>query len=333
MPDARPRRAPMLGIGIDLGGTSARAAVVDGQGRVLSLVKKLHGSAEPVKIADLLATLAAEAVAGAKLVPSDIGAVGVGLAGQIHSGTGVVAVGPNLGWREVPFGKMLAERLSWPCFIMNDLSAAAWGERSVGAGEGQDDVCLVFVGSGVGGGLILGGELYEGSTGVAGEIGHTKVVPDGRLCGCGEHGCLEAYCGGHNLSAQVAEAIAAGRRTSLEPLAAGGRRVTAGEIEKAALEGDALARGLWETCFRYLSVAIANLATVLNPSRLILGGGVLLTSPVLKQRVREEARRLTLAAARGNLKIVDATLGDDSGVVGAALRATSSLAPAAGGAR
>jgi glucokinase len=216
---------------------------------------------------------------------------------------------------------MLSSRLPWQVLLMNDLSAAAWGERCVGAGEGRPDVLLVFVGSGVGSGIIANGELYEGGAGVAGELGHTKAVPGGRLCGCGERGCLEAYCGGHNLSAQVAEAVAAGRATTLDTT--GGRTVGAAEIEKAALAGDALAKELWDNCQRLLSVAIANFTTLLNPSRVILGGGVLLRTPELKKTVAGKALELVSASARESVQFVDASLGDDAGVIGAGLRALS----------
>ncbi len=316
----------MVAIGIDLGGTSARAAVIDAAGLIRGVAKRVHDRASPDRMADILRELAVEALGLSKHPESDVAAVGVGLAGQIHSNAGVVAVGPNLGWRGVPFGRMLRARLRWPVMVMNDLSAAAWGERAAGAGERRDDVALFFVGSGIGSALILGGRLYEGATGVAGEIGHVKVEPGGRLCGCGERGCLEAYCGGHNLSLQVAEAIAAGRSTSLAPLAAGGRWVTALEIEREALGGDGLARELWDRCAKLLPQAIANLATLLNPARVLLGGGVLGTSPELKRVVRERSRELTLAAARETLEIVDATHGDDAGVVGAGLRALENAA-------
>jgi glucokinase len=311
----------LLAIGIDLGGTSARAAVVDEAGKILAAVKRAHDGAAPERMAELLRDLATEARGQAKVSAAEVAAVGVGLAGQIHGSTGVVAVGPNLGWRDVPFGALLQKRLACPVRVMNDLSAAAWGERAVGAARGERDVFLFFVGSGIGSGIILEGRLYEGSTGVAGEIGHIKVEPGGRLCGCGERGCLEAYCGGHNLSSQVAEALASGRKSSLAPAAAGGRRVTAAEIEQAALAGDALASELWDRCAALLPVAVANLATVLNPAVIVLGGGVLTTASRLEKAVRERARELTLAAARETLRIVDASLGDDAGVVGASLRA------------
>ena len=322
--------ADRFAIGIDLGGTNGRAAVVDQRGRLRGVSKRRLTDRAPERVAAVLAEVSREALAAAKIPESDVSAVGVGAAGQIHSGTGVVQMGPNLGWRNVPFAAMLSKLLPWEVVLMNDLSAAAWGERCVGAGEGLPDVLLVFVGSGVGSGIIAKGRLYEGASGVAGELGHTKAVPGGRLCGCGERGCLEAYCGGHNLSAQVTEAVAAGRATRLD--AAGGRAVGAAEIEKAALDGDPLAKELWDQCREFLETAIANFATLLNPSRVILGGGVLLGSPELKQAVGRGALKLVSASAREGLQIVDARLGDDAGVIGAGLRALSLAAGQADGA-
>ncbi len=317
--------AERFAIGIDLGGTNGRAAVVDSAGRLRGVSKRRLPDRAPEKVADLLSEISREAIASARIAEKDVAAVGVGAAGQIHSGSGVVAMGPNLGWKQVPFAAMLTARLPWQAMLMNDLSAAAWGERCIGAGEGLPDVLLVFVGSGVGSGIIAKGQLYEGAAGVAGELGHTKAVPCGRLCGCGERGCLEAYCGGHNLSAQVTEAVAAGRATRLDT--SGGRAVGAGEIEKAALAGDTLARELWDNCQGLLSTAIANFTTLLNPSRVILGGGVLSRSPELKKAVARRALELVSASAREGVQMVDARLGDDAGVIGAGLWALSAAHP------
>ncbi len=307
---------PGYAIGIDLGGTHARAAVIDATGRVRAACKKAHDQRSPVEIAGVLAQATARAVADAGLAPEEIAAAGVGIAGQIHSGSGVVTNGPNLGWREVPFGALLSARVAWPVLLMNDLSAAAWGEWRAGAGEGQDDIFVFFVGSGVGSALILGGRLYEGASGVAGEVGHVKVVLGGRRCGCGELGCLEAYCGGANLAARAAEALAAGRTSVLA-----GTARTAADIERAALSGDELAREFWDDCARWLPMTLANCITLVNPARVILGGGVLATAPALRAVVRERAFALASTSARTGLCIVDARLGDDAGVVGAGLRA------------
>jgi glucokinase len=308
-------------LGVDLGGTNVRAALVREDGHLLAIVKHPHPGDDrrPEQVADSVRTACEAALAQARVEPRSVAAVGVGVAGQIHSGTGVVAVGPNLGWRQVPLKALLEKRLAWPIHLLNDLSAAAWGEHCAGAGSGALHMAAVFVGSGIGSGLVLGGDLYEGSDGVAGELGHIKVVPGGRLCGCGEHGCLEAYCGGHNLATRIAEGLAAGRSSTLS--AEGPGPVSAGAMEREALAGDPFARELWEECARMLAWAIGNLATLLNPSRVILGGGVLFACPALRRRIAHDVVEIAGVSARPALRVVDSALGDDAGVVGSALRA------------
>src|SRR5262245_5034261 len=196
-------------LGIDLGGTNARAAVVDEQGRILSSLKLSLAARSPTAVVEIIAQAAAGAVAA--LGEVEVRGCGVGAAGQIDRDTGIIAVAPNLGWRNVPLGTMLTERLGRPVRVVNDLAAASWGELNAGAGRGAQDVYVVFVGSGVGSSMIANGQLVRGCGGVAGELGHTKVVPGGRRCGCGELGCLEAYAGGHNLIALARELLASGR--------------------------------------------------------------------------------------------------------------------------
>jgi glucokinase len=254
---------------------------------------------------------------------SSLAGAGVGVAGQCLGSTGVVLNAPNLGWREVALGELLAAELALPVRIANDLSAAAWGERAFGAARGVDDAALVFVGSGVGSGLILGGRLHEGGHGVAGELGHIKVAPRGavpRRCGCGEWGCLEAYAGGMNLAERVREELAEGRGAAVLAAAGGDpARLVASSVEAAYLAGDPYARELWAEVGELLGTAMANLCTLLNPSRLVLGGGVLLGCPNLLRISRAHLGDRTLRAARRGLSVELAGLGDDAGVVGAAL--------------
>jgi glucokinase len=181
-----------LAMGVDLGGTNARAAVVDRDtGEIVAAHKEPHRERTPEAVVEVVAHAVRHSGAAAGMAPVAFGHVGVGVAGQCLGRTGVVLNAPNLGWREVPFGELLERELGLPIRIANDLSAAAWGERRFGAARGVDDVALVFVGSGVGCGLILGGRLHDGQHGVAGELGHVKVRPmrpDTRVrrCGCGE---------------------------------------------------------------------------------------------------------------------------------------------------
>jgi glucokinase len=305
-------------LGIDLGGTNARAAVVDEQGRILTSSKLTLVERSPSAVVEVIAQAAAEAIAEAG--PVRVRGCGVGAAGQIHKDSGVIAVAPNLGWRNVPLASMLTERLGQPVRVVNDLAAAAWGELNAGAGRGAQDVYVVFVGSGVGSAVISNSQLVRGGGGVAGELGHTKVVPGGRRCGCGEMGCLEAYAGGHNLIALARELLSEKRSTLLAEMVEGDpARITPLTIEQAAEAGDAGAREIHERAGRMLGLAIANMVTVLNPARLILGGGVLMNCPGLRRYVVEGVQAYASNTSREGLLIAEAELGDDSGLIGAAL--------------
>ena len=310
----------MTRLGIDLGGTFARAAVVDDQGRIVAVDKVALSERTPSAVVEAIASAAQQALRAAGT--PDVRACGVGAAGQIHGESGVLAVAPNLGWRNVPLGQLLAQRLGQTVRVVNDLRAAAWGEFNAGAGRGSQDMYTVFVGSGVGSAIIANGRLVAGGGGVAGELGHTKVVPNGRKCGCGELGCLEAYVGGHNLIAQARELMESGRSPALRELCGGdGDKVTPVTLEKAAEQGDAVARELYERVGTMLTLAVANQVTVLNPARLILGGGVLTHCPGLRRRVVEGVQSFASTTAREGLFISEAELGDDSGIIGAALLA------------
>lgn len=309
-----------LALGCDLGGTNVRVAVVDAAGHVLASEKRKLVDRTPVAVADQLAAAAGDVLRDQGIDMAQIAGVGVGVAGQCLGSTGVVLVGPNLGWRDVPFGQLVEERLRRRVRIVNDLSAAAWGEAQVGGGHGARDVILVFVGSGVGSGLILDGRLYEGAGGIAGEFGHTKVVQDGRLCGCGEHGCLEAYAGGHNITRRIREMEAGGTAQAILRAAGGDpTRIGGSALEIAAEEGDPEAVTLRSEIAQMLGMQIANVVTLLNPSRLILGGGVLSGMPGLKSETIGWIRKFAGRAHVAQLTILDAALGDDAGVIGAGL--------------
>jgi glucokinase len=271
-------------------------------------------------VATGLAFAVREALDLAGLSANDVAGVGVGVAGQVMGRTGTVIVGPNLGWHDVRFGALMERELGRPVRVVNDLSAAAWGEAMAGAARGASDVLLVFVGSGVGSGLILGGRLYEGAGGIAGEIGHTKVIPGGRLCGCGEHGCLEAYTGGRNIAARIRERYAAGKARAIVKAAGGNPEdANASALDAAAEAGDPEAMEMREEIARMLGVAMANAVTLLNPQKLILGGGVLSGMPGMKARMVDWLLSNGGRAHVAQLSIVDAALGDDSGVIGAGL--------------
>ena len=332
-----------LYVGVDLGGTNVRAAVIDMDGHVLGQEKHRLLSREPPQVAEAVVRAAKTACGAAGLPFAEMKGMGIGIAAMIERGTGMVLNAPNLGWKNVPFLKLLQARAGkLPLSIANDLSVAAWGEREAGAGRGVDDLVVVLVGSGVGAGIIMGGKLQEGASGVAGEFGHILVYPGGRNCGCGQRGCLEAYAGGHNLAAWARDdlriALAAARAAGQKYPAVGRKlleavgepdKVTAAAMERAAHEGDELSRRLLDEAGNLLGIALANLVTVLNPALLLLGGGVLNGSPRMMRAATAGIDAHASKAARAVLRIGEPQLGDHAGVVGAALLARASLAQAA----
>lgn len=291
----------MVALGVDIGGTNARAALVErSTGRLLSTVKEPLTDRTPASVVAVVRSLVEKVGAG-----HTVEKVGVGVAGMLRGD--VVVNAPNLHWRDVDFGGPLARALGRPVRLVNDLSAAAWGEFRGGAARGVEDSFTVFVGTGVGSAIISGGRLLQGATGVAAEFGHVKLVPEGgRLCGCGEYGCLEAYMGGAKLTEWMAESGVTG---------------TPSDLERQAQEGVTTAKGIYDFAVGHLALSIANQVTVLNPAVVVLGGGVLSRCPGMVRRITDVVMSRASAASRSSLQVRMAELGDDSGLVGAALLA------------
>jgi glucokinase len=204
--------------------------------------------------------------------------------------------------------------------VTNDVNAATLGEWRYGAGRGVDDLAVLFVGTGVGGGVITGGKLLSGCSNSGGELGHITVVYDGRKCHCPNRGCLEAYVGGWAIAERAQQAVrtAAKKGQRLASLAGSVEKVTAATVSQAYREGDLLARGLVEETGRYLAAGVVSIVNVFNPCVLILGGGVVEGIPELIQMVKDIVPTMALEASVGELKIVKAALGADAGVIGAA---------------
>lgn len=311
-----------LALGCDLGATNLRVALVTEAGEVVASAREVLDDREPEAVATDIRTLCDSVLAVGRKSWDEIAGVGVGLAGQILGDSGFVVVGPNLGWRDVGFGALVRARLGREATLVNDLSAAAWGEHRVGAAQGVDDALVVFLGSGIGAGLILGRKLYEGASGLAGELGHVKVVPGGRLCGCGERGCVEAYAGGHNVTERLQELVREGKAAAILEAAGGDvARVGTHALNLAAEAGDAFALDFLEEMAAHLGLAIGNAITLLNPRKLVLGGGMFHGISRLRPLVEREIRKVAGRAQAGVLSISESGLGDDAGLVGAALLA------------
>lgn len=331
-----------LAVGVDIGGTNVRLAVyrdladdsTDAPAPVARHREPVGGNRSPVALADRLC----ERIA-ALLEPllderggdesrhgehNDV-PVGIGIAAMLRP-DGTVANAPNLNWRDVPFLELMRTRLGSgrSLGLYNDVAAITYGEWQRGAGVGADDVLVVFVGTGVGGGLVVGGRLVHGASQCAGEIGHVKVVyGDGaRLCGCGRRGCVEAYVGGACLQERVRDELAAGARSAALRLAGGdARAVHPGHLDQAAAQGDRYALDLYAEIAPLLAAAIGNAVTLLNPSRLLLGGGLLARTPVFREHVVTALQLVVNPALLAPLTLVEPALGDDAGLVGSALMA------------
>ena len=262
-------------VGVDLGGTQVRAIVCDREGHILSRAATLtlaHEGRDAV-IRRILDTII-DAV-GPRLW-TEIAGIGVGAPGPLNPYSGVVVHAPNLpGWEDVPLRQLIAERFCVPVALGNDANLAALGEQRFGAGRGVDDLVYMTISTGIGGGIISGGELFLGHGGFAGEVGHQTILAGGPLCGCGNHGCLEALAAGPAIGRMGREAAEEGRGEALLALAGGDvSRISARVVSQAAAAGDATAIEIIRRAATYVGIGLANLANILNPELFVLGGGV-----------------------------------------------------------
>lgn len=308
-----------LTIGVDIGGTKVAAGVVDVDGRILTRVKHptpADGDALADVVCDTVDELAGHYPAGA------IGGVGVGIAGFVDENRSTVIFAPNLDLCKEPLRDRIRRRIDLPVIIENDANAAAWGEARFGAGRGVDHVVCVTLGTGIGGGIILNGQLFRGRYGVGAEIGHYRVVPDGRLCGCGNRGCWEKYASGRALVAEARELARTDPRRAkrLLDFADGNpERLQGHHITQAALEGDAAALECFTTLGTWVGQGLADLAAILDPERFVIGGGVCEAGEILLGPIRDSfARNVTGRQVRTLADIRIAELGSAAGIVGAA---------------
>lgn len=306
-----------LSIGADIGGTKIAAGVVDEQGHILEKVRR------DTPAEDVPATESAVADAIAELrTRHEVAAVGIGAAGFVDADRSTVLFAPNLAWRDEPLRARLVQLVGLDVVVENDANAAAWGEFCFGAGHDADDLLLVTVGTGVGGGVVLDGALYRGGFGVAAEIGHLRVVPGGRLCGCGNRGCWEQYASGSALVREAREVAGSGSPLAGDLLARAGGEAASIDglmVTTAAREGDGFAVELFDAVGRWLGEGIASLAAVLDPTVVAIGGGVSEAGELLLGPARAAFRaQLTGRRHRPELEIRTATLGNEAGLIGAA---------------
>jgi glucokinase len=330
--DKSPQQSAAFRLGIDMGGTKILAAVVDDAGKILAEAKQRTMPAlGPDGVIQRIVMTAQEAVAAAGLDMADVAAMGIGAPGPVNAETGVVHEAPNLqDWQDVPLAAQVRQALGRPVFVDNDVNIGTLGEYELGAGQGAQHMIGVFVGTGVGGGLIVDGRLHRGFRHAAGEIGHMVLVPGGPLCGCGRRGCLEAVASRTAIEREVRAGIEQGRGHEVRQLLSRAKRgrLTSGVIADALKAGDELMVEVIAQTQYYLGLLSANIVNFFDPEMIVFGGGVVeaLGDSYLAP-IRETARSHFLQQRDADrVQIVPAVLGDYAGVLGAAILAGQLLA-------
>lgn len=305
-------------IGIDVGGTKVLAGVVDSNGNILERTRR----DTPREGGPALTKIIAEMILDLK-IRYEISGIGVCSAGFFAADRRSIIVNPNISnWNGIRLADELEALIDRPVVLENDANAAAWGERQFGAGEGADELVLLTIGTGLGGGLITGGEIFRGARGSAAEFGHMRAVPEGHLCGCGIRGCYEQYASGNALLRHAREAIAASPDLSRNLLDRGNGSVeglTGTHITAAAQEGDPVAIAAFNTTGQWIGALIASLEAALDPAKVVIGGGVVAAGEILLTPIRESMARLSPFGGKRPLpELVAARLGNDAGLIGAA---------------
>lgn len=305
-------------IGVDVGGTKVLGGVVNEHGIVLA-----HARRDTPRQGGTALTQAIADVALELMKDFEVESVGISAAGFVSSDRKTMLATPNIaGWNGVNLDKELGALIGLPLVIENDANAAAWGEARFGAGVNEQHLMMLTIGTGIGGGVVVNGQLYRGAFGIAAEFGHMRVVPDGHLCGCGARGCFEQYASGNALLRHAREAISASPEVARNLLALGDGTVaglTGKHITDAARQGDAVALAAFNTTAQWLGAGIASLSVVLDPACVVIGGGVIDAGEILLAPTRAAVERyMPFAGKHPSPRIIAAALGNEAGLVGAA---------------
>lgn len=308
-------------IGLDVGGTKIAAVRIRADGEIVAR------ETLPTPADDMEETLRSMISAAQAVRTAAVAVVGIGAAGLVEKGTGILTFAPNLAWRNVPISERVGGELGLPTLTDNDANMAAWGEHRFGAGRGHDDILLVTVGTGIGGGIVAGGKVFRGAHGFAGEIGHIIVEPGGPVCGCGNRGCWEQVASGHAIERAGREAVVDHPYSNIATLAGGDpAKVTGQLVTQAAREGDPVARGIFAVVGTRLGEGIAGLVNVLDPDIVVVGGGAIAAGEMLLATARSAfGEAVEGPEYRPEVPIVAAQLGNDAGAVGAAALALEDI--------
>ncbi|MDE0554413.1 MAG: ROK family glucokinase [Candidatus Poribacteria bacterium] len=309
-------------IGVDMGGTKILSAVIDAEGQILGTAKvPTKADKGAAEVIDRIADCIRKAIDKSGVDSESIQAVGIGAPGPLDPATGVVIFAPNLGWKDVPLKAELEARVGFSTFVDNDVNVGTLGEHVFGAGRGVQNVVGIFVGTGIGGGIILNGKLFHGASKTAGEVGHIIVKAGGPRCGCGRRGCLEAIASRTAMTKQFQKAILKkGKKSVISKLTGGDlRAIRSGVLAKAVRLNDKLTLKIFKKVTKYLGIGIGSIVNFLNPEMIVLGGGVVeALDDTFLDDIRAAAKKYSLPNTLDGVQIVRAELGDNSGILGAA---------------
>lgn len=310
-------------IGIDLGGTNIKAALVNTETGEISAVNSIPTNAREGhdSVIAQMAKVVDQIVTQSGFEKSEIGGIGVGLPGSIDIGKGTTVFLTNLPghWIDVPVRDQLSKWTGLPVALINDARAMTLGEWRFGAGRGVDIACLTL-GTGIGGGLVISGKLHLGPTGSAGELGHISVDVNGPQCGCGNRGCIEAFASGPAISAMGMKAVVQGQETRIADLAGGDlNRITPELICEAAHAGDRIAKQIYEFAGMIIGAGVANIILAVSPRRIVIGGGVAAAGDLILDPIRRSIKDRVFLKEVDQIDVVPAKLGNNAGLIGAAV--------------
>lgn len=308
-------------IGVDIGGTNIKIALVDFEGKIIysnttPTRAEMGFEAGVANIKQAIKDLMQETKESAKTIE----AIGFGLPGQIDYKLGMVKNLPNIpGWINIPLGKLIEDEFQIPTKLDNDVRCAALGELNFGAGKGCENLICITIGTGIGSGIVLNGKLVRGASNAAGEIGHIKMTLDkGPLCGCGDHGCFEAYASGPSIVSMAKEFISGGKSAKYKEMATDGI-ITPYIVAQAALQGDPVSLQIFKQMGEIIGIGLSSVINLLNPEKIIIGGGVADAGEILLEPIRKTIEDRAMPIQKEAVKVVPAQLANAAGVIGASL--------------
>lgn len=317
-------------VGVDLGGTKILSGVFTKSLECIGTAKKKTKSHKGVDaVIERIARCILESLDECRLTIDDVKAVGIGAPGSINSDEGEVIFSPNLEWKNVPLKKSLEKILNVPVFVDNDCNVSAFGVFDAELGAEPESMIGIFIGTGIGGGIIINRKLYSGFSKTAGEIGHMVIDVNGPKCGCGNYGCFEALASRKAIFNKIHTAINEGQKTILLDLLDGKlENMRSGDLRRAIKRGDEFVRNVVEQSAKYTGIAVANLINILNPAVVALGGGVIeALENEMMPIITDVASKYAFPGSMVNTKIISSKLGDSAGIIGAAALAKSSSNP------